>query len=330
MSGTQVNQSRITVVASGVNTYTISATCIIPGTLPDMGIFLLSINTPTDPKDDTLVRVNQVGDFSEYLTSRPAALTAGDVYWRSAALTLTYTNIDEADEAWKELSSRINKLVEEVDAYNVSFETPAGGITTTYPAVDSSTLNKYIADYVTARDAVTTAEEARDAKQVSCNTLQTALTVAQQELQIAQTDIASLAASQVSLAAIQASLTVVSTGLGIDATAVRALNAVSSALPGEKVDIEGGLTNMDARLLTFSAQNASFLAGVATIISSVSILQTRVSTLTTSRNTTQTAFSLSTSEVGALQATVDATRATRDAALAAILTIDPTFDPSTA
>jgi chromosome segregation ATPase len=330
MAGTQIRFQRSTVVVSGTNTYEIIATCIIAGTLPDTNIFLLDIITVDDPKDDTLVRVVQVADTVEFVTDRDDAITAGDTMWRSPAVTLRFDDIETANAAAKELSSRVNTLVETVDTYNEEFETIGTGEVTTYPIVDPSLLTALTEDYTNSLQPVTDAETARDEQQETCTQLNADLLVIEDRLEEAQGDLALYQSIQAKLTGSASIISSVDSALGPLVTATRNKVTLSAATPTEKTEIEVELQNMDAQLVTNGLEITN-LENLNTneVATTVATLQTRASTLSGDRNAKILEISQCSAAVASLQGELDAARATRDAALAAVVEVCPEFVPTT-
>lgn len=328
MAGTQVNMSRSTVTIEGTNKYEISASCTVKGTLADTKIFLLTIVTTDDPKDDTLARVIQIADIEEYGTDRDDAIAEGIPYFRSSSVLLRYDVLDTANAAWKELSSRINSLVEQYDVYLSDFETFAGGEVISYPTVDPSVKNQLIADYQATLQPIEDAEEERNTKQSECNVLSLEFANVNERLVEAQSDLASYTNIQSILNASIAILAGVEPAIGADRTAIRNQNSLSGASAPEKATIEASLVSMDAQLVTFGTTNTT-LSNLSTgqVATVVNTLQVRVSDLTAERNQIQSDLNLCQFEVAELQATVDRARAARDEALAAVRAVCSTYSP---
>ena len=191
MAGTQVRMVRvITDNSDPAKRYSITSTCIVPGTLTDTGIFVLSIPTPSDPKDDGFTRLITVQDVNSFLTDRDDAIQEGADYWRSPTSTLYFADIETANAAWKELSNRITALVNSVDSYNVEFSTPPGGSVVTYPTTDTGDKDLLIAAFEATAQPIADAEEARDAKIIACTKIKDNIDVTQARLNEAEADLA--------------------------------------------------------------------------------------------------------------------------------------------
>ena len=328
MAGTQTVSVRDTLVVEGSNIYEIVTTCSIPGTLPDTGIFLLSIVTPEDPKDDTLIRVIEVADITEFQTDRDAAVVAGEPSWRAAAVTLQFDDIETANAAWKEVESRISTLVEQGDAFNEEFETAPGGDTTVYPTVDLSEKNALITTFENTAQPVTDAEDARNDKQLECTQLTSDLVVVEDRLQEAETDLALYLQIQAEVGNVNTALPAISASITAANTQTRAEVILSAASTLEKSSIEVQLSAIDAQIITFNTQNSALnTTQTGPITSAVGTLQSRVTSLVTQKSNLSTQVLACNSEVAALQATVDTARTARETALADVIAVCPEFSP---
>lgn len=328
MAGTQTSSVRSTAVVAGTNKYIIVTTCTVAGTLPDANIFLLSIVTPDDPKDDTLVRVVAVADITEYLTNRDAAVTAGSPFWRSQAVTLRFDDIETANAAWKELESRINKFVTQVDEYDSEFSTTGSGDVTVYPTADQSEKNARLAAYEATATPITDAEDARDTGQAACTQLTRDLAVTEDRLQEANADLTLYLQIQASVGGVNSSMPSIETTISTANAQARAETGASAASTGEKTGIEVQHAAVDTQLTLFTVQNTALnTVQTGSVTTAVSTLQSRVTTLTTSKSTLLTQLNTCNAAVASLEATVDATRTARETALADVIAVCPGFTP---
>jgi len=328
MPGTIVRMDRSTITVDGTNKYEIVATCDVKGTLPDVAIFLLQIETSADPRDDTLLRVVEIADTVEANTDRDAVIGTGGSRWRSRSVLLQYPDIETANTAWKELSSRINTLVGNVDTFLTEFETGVDNETIVYPTADASTKTALTDAYLTTRAAVTDAETARNAEVLSCNNLKKDIDNTLLRLNDATPDLDRYTLVQAQLSTYSSTLNSVQPVISGAVNTIRALNTVSG---GTAIDaIEAQLRAEEAQLAAFSSTNSGIsilLSG--SVSTAVSILQARVASLTSQRTTLVTQYNACTARTAALQATVDTARATRDAALASLRVVCPDYVPPT-
>lgn len=315
-------------VVEGTNEYKITASCIEAGTLADKSIFVLTIVNVDDPKDDTLARVSQAADFDEIKADRDAAIAAGEPRFRSPEVILTYTDLETANAAQKELKSRITTLVNNYDDYLDEFSTGAVGEVVTYPTVDESVKNQLIADYEATAKPITDAEDERDDKQDECNLLQTKLEIAQERLTEAESDLNTVTDILSTLTSSTSTLVTLQSDLDSDKSSIRTFNSTSGASSSEKADIEAELTSMDSLLNQFKTENTaldSLESGALTTLQSV--LQARVASLTSIVNSRQLELNKCNREVSELQAKVDRARAAQDEALAAVREVCPDYTP---
>lgn len=326
MSGTQVVMERKAAIVSGAAKYIINATCTVAGTLQDTAIFLLNIVTPDDPKDDTFNRVIEIADMTTYGTSRDVAIVNSEELWRSNSATLTYDDIETANAAWKELSSRINALITNYDSFLTEYETFEGGDIIIYPTADES-AKKALEDAFYATDAaLTTATAARDAH--DCGDIETEIATTETRLQEAQADLTNALTIQAGVATANSVYSVVYGAINSNNSNLRALNQTTSATDEEKDNVEVYLVSNDAYLAQFNAQNtslSSLLTG--TINTTVTTLQARVVTLTQNKNTLFVNLNNCRTESASLQAAVTQAQTARAAALTTLLAVCPDFAP---
>jgi len=326
MSGTQVVMERKAVVVSGTAQYTIKTTCTVAGTLQDTAIFLLNIVTPDDPKDDTFNRVVEIADSLTYVTNRDTAIVNSDELWRSNSATLTYADIETANAAWKELSSRINALTENYDAFLTEYETFEGGDIIIYPTVDESAKQALKDAFYATNTALATATTARDAH--SCASIETSIATTETSLQQAQSDLTNALAVQAGISTANSIYTTVYGTLNANNSNSRAVNQLTTATDPEKDALEAYFTSNDSYLAQFNAQNtalATLLSG--TISTMVTTLQLRVTTLTQAKNALFVDLNNCRAEDASLQAAVTQAQVARAAALTLVLSVCPDFVP---
>ena len=326
MSGTQVQYVRSVVTVDGDNKFKIEATCSIAGSLPDTNIFVLSMTQEFDPKSDSLLRVAAIQDFETYLDDRDDALREGFITWRSRTAILFYDDLTTANAAAKELSSRVNALVEDQDINLAEFATGTGGELITYPVTDPSVKQELIDNANATNDAVAPLEEARDEELAKCTALENSLAITEERLLEAQGDLANIGNVISALSPISTALISSYGTANTAAGQIRTLNAASSASTSEKSDIETQIVNLDAALLTWTTQNTALSNVIATDLANTqSTLQSRVATLSSERNATLTQITQCNADLASAEGALDAARDARDAALANVLAICPDF-----
>lgn len=326
MSGTQVVMERKAVVVSGTAQYTIKTTCTVAGTLQDTSIFLLNIVTPDDPKDDTFNRVIEIADALTYSTNRDTAIINSDELWRASSTTLTYDDIETANAAWKELSSRINALIANYDAFLTEYETFEGGDIIIYPTVDESAKQVLKDAFYATNTALADATTARDAH--SCTDTETSIATTESRLQEAQTDLTNALIIQAGIATANSIYTTVYGTLNANNSNARALNQTTSATDPEKDGLEVYFTSNDSYLTQFNAQNTALATlSSGTVSTMVTTLQLRVTTLTQAKNTLFVDLNNCRAESASLQAAVTQAQIARAAALTLVLSVCPDFVP---
>jgi hypothetical protein len=328
MAGTQIRSIRTTNVVNGSNTYEIVTTCIVKGTLSDVNIFVHNLVTDDDPKDDTLLRVAQVADFTEYLTDRDDAVAASAETWRASSVLLKFKDIETANAAWKELESRINTLVEQVDAFNDEFDTDGLGDITVFPATDPSELAALITAYEETAEPITDAVDARDTQQLTCTQAEADLVVVQERLTEAEGDLANYLTIQADVGNVNTSLPSISGAIAAAATQARVETLASSASALEITGINAQHSLIDAQITLFNVQNSALsTAQTGPINSAVATLQARVIALTTEKSGLVTTINACAITMATLDAVVDAARAAQTAALADVVAACATFTP---
>lgn len=328
MAGTQIIQHRRTITVEGTNLFEISAICRVAGDLPDTGVFLLNIDQVNDPKNDTLVRIVTVGDFSEYKTSRSKAIDAGDSRWRSSSFTLQYDDIETANEAWKELSSRVNALVKQYDDFSEEFETNSEGQVTVYPAVDQGTVNQLKDAYKATLEPLEEAKKERDEHIQECSEKEKKLETTEERLQEAREDLETASSIQSSLSASTPVLSSSHSGIHAAKDAIRSTNSSSDASDTDQDSIESEIRNIEAQLVSFNTENGNLSSLLGGSVSSlVSSLQSRVSSLASEKNKLLSELNKCHLKSSKLEAKVDAAREARDAALASVREACPDFTP---
>jgi hypothetical protein len=330
MPGTQITQTRQPVAVDTGTKFQVAATCTLAGTLPGLEIFVRQVVTVDDPKDDTFLRVAGVTDFTDYGTDREASISSSEFIYRASAVTLTYDDVTTATAAWNELSSRINTLVTEYDAYISVFLTPSTGAITTYPTVDPSEKQALIDTYKASLAAVTSAEDARDADLIECEQKQFELESLQSQLADAQSDVAALTPIVSATAVLNAAYPSSTTTVSSANSAANALVVSSTATAGEKSLIQAQLSAVDVAANALTVDNASLSSDVYTpLLALLGSLQTRVASLQTEVTAKQLEANDCARNLAVLQGSVDQARSQRDADLAAIRAVCPDFNPAT-
>jgi hypothetical protein len=330
MPGTKIQSARTPIVVSGEGKYEIVATCIIPGSLPDTGIFLLTITDPAGPKSDILVRVIELGDPAVYVNDRDAAILAKDTQWRSAEVRLQFDDIETANAAQKELSQRINNLVINFDTVNAEFTVVSEIIT--YPAADATAETAAKNNYIAARTATTAAKVARDLEIVDCNLTETELTTIQTRLSDANSDYLTLSNAQAGLTIANANYPAHKSTINAAVTAAATQVNSSGASSAEKSAITTTLTSIQLELQVMGATNSTLNASTTAVTNSTAallgVLSSRIATLIGDETTKNLELRQCRAASTKAQGTFDAAQATEAAALANVRVLCPDFDPN--
>lgn len=328
MPGTIVHQYRTASSTDAGALYSIAASCIAPGTLPDTAIFLLEAVTATDPKDDVLKRICSPADFGNYGTVRDLAAESNGLY-RGSAYTLKYAGVEAANAAWQTLSGRINTLVNEFDTFLTAFLTQDEGVETQYPTVDLSQKTVRIATYKTRVAAVVAAQTARDEHQRACRDVKAAaLLSVQQELSQATADLAAMRTVRSVADVLAASYPSATATISAAATAAGVATTASSASTGEKAAINAQLATVQTAVSSLVGYDTRLVTEVQTPLAAfVGTLEARVAALTQGLGTAQSELAACDIEMSRLQGELDESRRARDAALADVRAICPDFVP---
>ncbi len=330
MPGTKVQSARAPIVVGGVGKYEIVATCVAPGSLPDTGIFLLSIVEPSGPKSDLLVRVISLGDPATYSNNRDTAIAIGDTQWRSAEVRLQFTDLDTANAAQKELSQRVNTLVTNFDTANSEF-TVVNELMT-YPTGDATAQTGAKNNYIASRTATATATTARDAEAIVCNTTETELTTIQTNLSYANSDYLILSNAQAQLLVLNAQYPTYVTSINTAVvTAAAQVNASGASTP-EKTTITSTLSSIQLQLQVMTQSNTSLNSAITGVTNStgalLGVLQARIASLTADETSKNLELRQCRAALTKAQGALDAAQSTENAALAAVRVLCPDFDPN--
>jgi hypothetical protein len=185
MANIQINEVRTVKYVGGVQTFEIFVTCTGKGDLPHTGIFVHRILDSRNSLDDEFQRVANVADITTYEADRDEANRLHAEYWLSSTVTLTYTEIEVADQAVRILSDRVNTLATDWETYQASFDTHEeypDGRDYTFPTGDVTYIEEVKADYATAVSDYDTAVDTFATATADYDDSVTALAAANSEL----------------------------------------------------------------------------------------------------------------------------------------------------
>ena len=159
-------QKRVATVSNLSAKYQVEMGITARGDLPDRGVFLKTIVTDDDPKEDTLLRVCRPGDIITYADNRDQALNNRETYWRDTSIVKFYDTVSQARVAADFLKERVNALVSEYSEYLNEFKADPGE-TLAFPqqgmGVFSPLIKAYelkTADRIAQTSAVQTTQDA--------------------------------------------------------------------------------------------------------------------------------------------------------------------------
>jgi len=129
---------------------------VFPTELPHLFVFVMSLVSRNDPKDDTLARVARIADLTTLPLGRVAALASnsgtGFEYLEPTAVT-KYTTLTEAISAQTAIKDRVNALITDWITFNADFNAPdPTPENITLPTVDPSQKDALIAAYKAAKE----------------------------------------------------------------------------------------------------------------------------------------------------------------------------------
>lgn len=186
-------------LADGSLRFEVTSTVIDKGDLPFPHLFVLTLSSGGDPKDDvlariatptdlrradptapvyvkvvsssliriapdTFARIANINDVSKLPRDRVEAQLQGFTEYLTTSITLIYDNVTTADAAAKQVIARLSTLTADWRTYNTEFSTnPYQDYTLPQPGI--SVESERTAVYVAKRDARVTAEATRDSLQ---------------------------------------------------------------------------------------------------------------------------------------------------------------------
>jgi hypothetical protein len=172
--------------ASGVVTYRVENTIQTAGELPRSDIFIYEIKDAEDSSIDSFLRLASLADLQTALPDRDQAILAGVSTYADLYAAFSYTDLETAVAAKPTITARINDLINLWVQYRDSFYN-AGTDTIALPTSTKSELDALIAVY---RDAVIATDKARvlsDEADVTYNAALTTLSADEATLAIYNT-----------------------------------------------------------------------------------------------------------------------------------------------
>lgn len=329
MPGTQITPTRTPVLVDTGTKYQVTAVCSLAGTLPNTNIFVRQVVQEDDPKNDTFLRIASVVDFTTYGSNRQESIESGAFIYRANSFVALYDDVTTGNDAWNELSARVNALVLEYDVYITAFLTPVDGVVVTYPTIDESTKAALIATYEASLETVEEAESARDTENVACNALQLELETYQIRLAEVQADVAAVTPIASASTLVPPNLSVIAATTSTASLTASAYVASSGASAPEQASIQGQLATINNQVSALNLQTTFADSEVRIpLLAFLGTLQARAASLQADVTAKQIEYNQCMLEMATLQAAVDQARQARDAALAAIVAVCPDYVPT--
>lgn len=234
-------QRRTVRSASGVAEYVVETYVDSRGDLPDKGVFLMEILDSANPARDTLARISNVADVTDYVTDRIEAVAAGNRFFRSAVSTNAYTNVDVALAAAEIIKDNVNLLVNAYQRFNTDFSTlgivgpPDDYAPIEWPLLEESLKTRLTEEYTAIKEDRQAKEEEITSKEATCEGLTETLERLENEKSF-------LLEIQAAVAGLSTSVT--STLLAVG-TAFTQGEALANALPAGFAAYEADIGNND-------------------------------------------------------------------------------------
>jgi len=269
MATADLNQDRLSYVdATGKTQFQIYSLVLNAISITD-GLFLFKINDVLVPAGDTYERVCNIGDLSDFLQDRAAAVTAGDSYYRSSALTVDYDDIETAIAAATVIKERVSALIELYTQYLADF---FGNDTTPVPTGDTTLFDALVATAEAQHVVYTAAQATAAAAMVTKNAADVAhatLDLINNKVIPIEADVTALEAVAVTSNAVATSIhtAALATGLDADPTYVSVwstLNGFSSGTGTTSVNqIQIDLTARLADITALGVSTSTLLSNAA-------------------------------------------------------------------
>lgn len=308
----------VVLVAGASQAFTIEnemAAAAIPAELPLLGVFVVNVVDPLDPKQDTLARVATVADLTTIPEGRdPGIASPGPdgIQFLSSSWTASYDTLETAIDAAQAFRDRVNALITSWQSFRTTFSAPdPTPAIYTFPATDTSPRTTLIAAYKVAK-------QDRYQKQL-------AKTSADAAVLVAQADVTHKQGLATSMTPVASASTTNQSEMAQVIGFLSALQAAGTTFAGANPS-GVGLSTFQAALTLAASQNASAVAFSA----DAGTLQVLATTYLSARqNEAATASASATAavidQIAKTQA-LTAAFALEAAALAAVIAVCPDFN----
>jgi hypothetical protein len=300
---TDVSQYRSQLILpTGKQVYRIVTVVVDKGDLPNLEIFVTTINDAIDPTADTFLRIATPFDLSNLTKSRVTAVANGYTVYLSASAVNDFDSLEAGIKATTELKGRINALVSTWLAYEGEFLT-SPAVTYSFPNADETYIQL-------TKDAYASAKAAR----VSAESALTAWTAAVVDAETAIDDLNDLVAFLAEL----------HTGCDL------LLHATTGYWPL----LQGDMAAADPYLVPAYTPppNYAFVSPRAgqvdtALVANCNLINGQYATSLTALSAAQTTLNTNQKEKNKAVADLTTAQEAEDAALAAVIAVCPSFDP---
>jgi hypothetical protein len=340
---TLVSQLRDSTVTDAVARFEVITTVTDRGDLPDLGAFVLEIIDTSDPKQDELLRVADVGDLTEYRIDRSQAVLFGELYYREATVTKVYDAIQDAINAKDFIQEELNQLAADWQQFITDFQAnPAEMLA--FPVADVGVLTPLIETYN---------ETVALRQQQQTDVVEKTAECAEIDLLRAQAD-ADVLAAQASLDALnvgKAGLVAASGAMGVFATEVKtgtqpeielaftAWDTEEPGLAGVKTLTNGSLLGplsgsfrayyptLQTAVTTFDQEIAAASAAITALDAQIATQTAAVGAAEGAQTGAAAAAAACSAELVSMQAVLDELETLEQQQLNTIVALCPTFTP---
>lgn len=291
---------------------------VIPDELPHLNAFVMAVADATDPKQDTLARVAMLADLTTLPIGRVAGIATpgpNGVEYLTASATVSYPDLQTANDAAKAFQDRITALVNDWISFRTLFNAPdPAPAFITIPLVDASQLTALINAYAAAK-------QARYAQQQTKTAADAALTAAQADYTYKQGLVSGIGTLVTDTTKVSSEFGTTVTNFGtllVAGNTFYSLNPTGSGHAAFLASLTTALTQQGAM--------TSYLADASTAVTDALAYQSARNADVAASSTALTAAQTNQTTQAALLTQL---QATETAALAAVLAVCPNFDKHT-
>lgn len=354
MAFTIAQQIRQALVQNYVVRHEVTTAITDQGDLPSKAVFLMEIRDPADPQMDKLARVAGIPDFDEYIPYRKKAVREVRGFYRTSALTLQESSLENANNVALQLQDELNRLVEDYQLYLTAYSTGPTGETIMFPTPDIGLLTPLIKSYndkvaeVAAQQAVVDAAEATETQAQTdydeivahCAVIDASSTALSRAVAVAESALVMLTTRR---SENQSLSTLLRTGLAVFAekegevaTAITSITEIAAAFawaairnyfsPGSAVASEVDTNWFPAQTLLDQDIN-TLNAELNTLRADDTDLQDELTDCQAAKTTAQLAVDTAAAAVSSATAVLEDLKLQRDAILVEITNLCPDFTP---